>query len=176
MAASTGGTGSVHSDDSAGAALSGDGGDGSLGDARIPVGRLLPSQPLEGDRGASHGGEQGVAAAGDSRSSRRNSRSNSSHDLNVSVLAGPDDLEAGRGAEAEQHSLLPGPASQDPAAAAAEAGTAAAVPPSAGGAPWYRQQTVVRLLLGYGLIAFMFNMLGKWCATAAMSCSPAFWM
>ncbi|KAI3429316.1 hypothetical protein D9Q98_005411 [Chlorella vulgaris] len=157
MAALTGGKGSVHSDDSAGAALSGDGGDGSLGDARIPVGRLLPSPPLEGDRGAGHGGEQGVAAAGDSRSSR----SSSSHDLNVSVLAGPEDLEAGQVGDIEQHSLLPGPASQDPAAAAAEAGTAAAVPPSASGAPWYRQQTVVRLLLGYGLIAFMFNMLDE---------------
>ncbi|KAL4856775.1 Protein ZINC INDUCED FACILITATOR-LIKE 1 [Chlorella vulgaris] len=163
MAALTGGKGSVHSDDSAGAALSGDGGDGSLGDARIPVGRLLPLPPLEGERGAGHGDEQGVAAAGRSRSSSRSSRSSSSHDLNVSVLAGPEDLdlEAGRGAEAEQHSLLPDPASQDPAAAASEAGTAAAVPPSAGGAPWYRQQTVVRLLLGYGLIAFMFNMLDE---------------
>jgi hypothetical protein len=69
--------------------------------------------------------------------------------------------------EGEEDRLLPGGSTQSSEArpAAADGG---AVP------PWYRQRTVVRSLFGYGLIAFMYNMLGeaallgpRWRASAA---------
>ena len=173
-AAAPGGLGEVElgglrrQDSSQGGGLWGgsDGGDGGS-PGKAPCGGRDKGRPFRGDSArirAAWGqpsppppapGSDAGSGAGSRRGSSRGSLGSLEADV---VVLGPGDLEQGQERQ-EQGRLLAGGATA--AEAASEAAPAQAAAPAAD-LPWYRQRTVVLSLLGYGLIAFVFNMLGEW--------------